>query len=173
MLTIGIDPGSASGALALFIGRMLQDVKDIPLLEFHKESKGSDLRDLIGGPKEHVHHQLNAPALADILRTWTVGHSAEVFCEKVGVRYGQGIVSTGRFMTGAGIIKGVCAALALPFEEIDPIDWKRELGVTSDKDTSRALATKLFPSWAATFKRAKDEHRAEAALIGWYGVQHG
>ena len=42
--------------------------------------------------------------------------------------------------------------------------------VGAAKDQSRALASNLFPQSAYLFKRVKDDGRAEAALIAYYGA---
>ncbi len=49
--------------------------------------------------------------------------------------------------------------------------WKTYLGLSSDKEASRALALSLWPDRADLFKRKKDEGRAEAALIALYASE--
>ena len=43
------------------------------------------------------------------------------------------------------------------------------MGVTKDKDSSRARALELWPERAELFKRKKDADRAEAALLAEWG----
>jgi hypothetical protein len=52
---------------------------------------------------------------------------------------------------------------------VTPQRWKKLMGVTADKNTSRQLAINLWPDQAHLFARVKDVDRAEAALIAeWY-----
>lgn len=53
--------------------------------------------------------------------------------------------------------------------EVAPATWKKALGLDKDKDKSRAMAAKLFPGLAEQLKRKKDDGRAEALLIAYYG----
>lgn len=80
----------------------------------------------------------------------------------------QGVVSTFSLGFQYGICIGTFIALGFEYEEVRPRDWKKDMGVTSDKEHARDLATKLFKS---------DEHwplkshdgLAESALIAWWG----
>ena len=100
------------------------------------------------------------------------------YIEKVG---GIGTQSASRsfefgFVTGA--VHGVMSANGLILKTVTPQKWKaamglkRELGEsTADfKTRSRILAVKLCPEGADMFKRAKDDGRAEAFLIAYYGA---
>jgi crossover junction endodeoxyribonuclease RuvC len=48
--------------------------------------------------------------------------------------------------------------------------WKRALGVKGDKDVSRQRASALLPRHSGLWLRKKDDGRAEAALIAYYGA---
>ena len=78
------------------------------------------------------------------------------------------------FKTGMnfGSLRMVLAANFIPYQIISPVRWKRFLGVTSDKDSSRALANQLFPRSADQWRLRTHEGRAEAALLAHYGVKH-
>ena len=52
-----------------------------------------------------------------------------------------------------------------------PSKWKADMGLSSDKEASRAMALALFPAHAAMFKRKKDHDRAEACLLGVWHVR--
>lgn len=172
MILIGCDPG-VTGGLALFLGRCLIDVKDIPSDEILTEAKGAGIRDLIGGPKVHKKHRINAHGLAAVLRKWSEGHSVRLIREDVHPRGGQGAVSSGALMEVVGLIDGVCASLGIQVEKVDPSVWKRAMGLNGSKKVSCERAMKEFPLWAPTFKRTTiDDDRAEAALLGLYGVRH-
>jgi hypothetical protein len=73
----------------------------------------------------------------------------------------------------SGLVRGVCAALGLPVALLPPRGWKAALGLTADKAGSLALARRTWPEHAETrFARARDEGRAEAALIGLAHIRH-
>ena len=81
---------------------------------------------------------------------------------------GQGVVSTFNFGYNAGILLGVLEAHRLTVLKVKPNVWKCNMGLDRNKNTSIALAKKKFPDYSSYFKRAKDDGRAEAALIAWY-----
>jgi hypothetical protein len=56
-----------------------------------------------------------------------------------------------------------------PSTYVTPAAWTKSVGRAAGKDASRMRAMELFPSKAELFKRAKDDGRADAALIAyWY-----
>lgn len=92
------------------------------------------------------------------------------FVEQVGSMPGQGVASTFKFGASYGAALGVVAALKIPLHLVRPQKWKKHFGLSSDKEASRALALRYWPSSEA-FARKKDEGRAEAALIARYGAE--
>ena len=154
---IGIDPG-ISGAISVFsaITHTLFDVIDMPTLEVDSGKT----------KKRHI----SAVGLRDILVGYPDSH---VVTEKVGAMPGQGVVSMWNFGRSAGIIEGVVAALQIPNTYVTPATWTKAVGRPAGKDASRMRAMELFPSRADLFKRAKDDGRADAALIAyWYITRH-
>jgi crossover junction endodeoxyribonuclease RuvC len=61
-------------------------------------------------------------------------------------------------------------ALAIPVHHVSPAKWKKTLGLNSDAETSRARAIEAWPDQAELFARKLDHSRAEAALLGMYGL---
>ena len=150
---IGIDPG-ISGAISVFDWktRSLLEVIDMPTLEVDSGKT----------KKRHI----NAVSLANYLEGFTDTH---VVIEKVGAMPGQGVTSMFNFGRSAGIIEGVVATLEMPHTYVTPAAWTKAVGRAAGKDASRMRAMELFPSQADLFKRAKDDGRADAALIAyWY-----
>jgi crossover junction endodeoxyribonuclease RuvC len=99
--------------------------------------------------------------------------TAHVVVEKVGAMPGQGVSSMFNFGRSAGIIEGVVAALRMPSTYVTPAAWTKAVGRAAGKDASRMRAMELFPTRADLFKRAKDDGRADAALIAyWYITRH-
>jgi hypothetical protein len=77
-----------------------------------------------------------------------------------------------KFGKSYGVVLGVVAANAMRVEHVTPARWKKDMGVTSDKETSRARAINRWPKWHASFARKKDADRAEAALIALWRHEH-
>jgi crossover junction endodeoxyribonuclease RuvC len=150
---IGIDPG-ISGAISVFnwYTHTLENVIDMPTLEVDSGKT----------KKRHI----SAVSLCNYL---TIFSNAHVVIEKVGAMPGQGVTSMFNFGRSAGIIEGVVAALRMPSTYVTPATWTKAVGRAAGKDASRMRAMELFPSKADLFKRAKDDGRADAALIAyWY-----
>lgn len=80
-------------------------------------------------------------------------------------RRGQGVSSVFKFGCGYGAIIGVLAALEIPTHLISASRWKKHFGLSSDKERSRALALRFWPSRSDLFSHKRDHGRAESALL--------
>jgi crossover junction endodeoxyribonuclease RuvC len=150
---IGIDPG-ISGAIAFFVDGVLDHVIDMPTLK------------IVSGKTMKSH--ISAVTLVDILDGWSP-NQAHIVIEKVHAMPGQGVSSMFNFGRSSGIIEGVVAAMHFPSTYVTPVTWTKAVGRAAGKDASRMRAMELFPAKADLFKRAKDDGRADAALIAyWY-----
>jgi hypothetical protein len=78
----------------------------------------------------------------------------------------QGSASTFKTGKNYGMLLGLAAALEVPFTTRRPSDWKKRMGLSKDKEESRALALRTWPGHHELFKFKKYEGRAEAALLG-------
>ena len=86
----------------------------------------------------------------------------------------QGVAGMFNFRRRYGAVLAVIDVLGIPRDDVRPDAWKRAVGVSSDKGTSLAAARGLWPAHAeTTFRRVKDEARAEAALIARHGQRAG
>lgn len=153
--SIGIDPG-VNGAIVV-----LGPAGDI--VEIH------DMPTLADGAKGR--RTINAPLLAAIVYK---SHATKAYCELVGPRPGEGAVGAFGFGRSRGVIEGVLGAAGLPVVMIAPPVWKRAAGIApgkENKDSARAAAIARWPAKADLFARKCDIDRAEAALIGWAGLQ--
>ena len=167
----GVDPGN-DGAVAI-----LQDdggfvrVYDMPMLtvEVAVRVKGQN--------KKRIKHHLDEAGLRAILVDNLVSH---VFTEKAQVmpadRDGekvQGIVSMGNYMKAYGQILGICAGLQIPKQEVHPASWKAKMmaDMPRGKGSSIVRCKQLFPG-IACLERKKDDGRAEAILVGLYGIRY-
>jgi crossover junction endodeoxyribonuclease RuvC len=85
----------------------------------------------------------------------------------------QGVTSMFRYGRVAGAVEGVVAAQLIPLTLVEPTTWKHHLRLNSSKEDCRARALQLLPSAADALQRVKDHHRAEAILLGFYGLEKG
>lgn len=159
---LGIDPGF-TGAIALLditndVIPTLKCVWDMPTYEVPYGEK-------------FFRRQLDIHHLVEMIE----GYRSEILLacvEEVGVISGhEGVVGMFRFGYTAGAIAGALSALRIPMFPVKPAVWKSEMNLSSDKKASRELAQKWFPESAKLFTRAKDDGRAEAALLGRYGIR--
>ena len=143
-LFIGIDPGK-SGAMAIVSTDTQPFVRVVPFDE-----------------REY----------AEVLRFHTqYDDVCGCIVERVNAMPGQGVSSMFSFGTNYGFIQGLLTAYNIPYELVMPRVWKKEFGVTSDKNTSIAVAKRLFPdvSLRRTERCKKDDNNiAEALLISCY-----
>jgi len=150
MVIWGIDPG-INGALAAFhYEEGVIEIFDMPIMEVRG--------------KKSISPQLVKGILSE--------HHGPVCIERVGAMPGQGVSSMFNFGKGYGILLGVAAALEMPTQEIQPNTWMRALKVPQGKDGHRARACELLPAYAQQFARKRDDGRADAALLAFYGVTH-
>jgi hypothetical protein len=143
---LGVDPG-LSGALAFWFpqhGRITAD--DMPTV-----AGDVDVASLVARIRQM------GPDLAII--------------EIASSRPGQGVSSSFKFGRGYGAVIGVIAALAIPVHLVSATKWKRHFNLDADKERSRALALRLWPSRADLFGRKRDHNRAEAALLAKYAAE--
>ena len=140
-LFIGIDPGK-SGAMAIVSTDTQPFVRVVPFdeREYAEVLRFHTTYDTIGG----------------------------CVVERVNAMPGQGVSSMFSFGENYGFIQGLLTAFNIPYELVMPRVWKKEFGVTSDKNTSIAVARRLFPdvSLMRTEKcRKEDNNIAEALLM--------
>jgi crossover junction endodeoxyribonuclease RuvC len=78
-----------------------------------------------------------------------------------------GITNAVRIAEAYGTLKGALAWRDIPAREVTPANWKKRLGLSSNKAASRDKASMLCPDSAGVWARVKDDGRAEAALLAW------
>lgn len=98
----------------------------------------------------------------------------QVFCilEHVSSMPKQGVASTFKFGVNFGWLQGALDTIGVPYELVRPQKWKKMFSCTSDKNTSIAVAKRLFPN--VNLKRTPrctkdDDGFAEALLMAEYG----
>jgi len=153
--SIGIDPG-LSGAIAIISPESLK-IFDMPTMTVERNGKSK--------------RQVSATELAEMIYLYT-GKDCHVYVEKVSAMAGQGVTSVFSFGRSFGMIEGILAAFKLPVTYVAPATWVKAVGRGQGKDASRARAMELFPSDQDQFKRVKDDGRADAALIAYWGSRN-
>lgn len=157
MLILGVDPG-LHGALAWLYPTGVLHIDDMPTIAIKAKRETID-----------------ECALANLIdsRVKDCG-SFVAYLELVNAMPTDGKASAGTFMRGYGLLRGILRGHFLTIEDVTPSVWKRRVGIPagSGKDASRAKAANLFPRQSTLFSRKKDEGRADAALIAWYGFNH-
>lgn len=153
MIVLGIDPG-ISGAFAFFNsgkGELLVVDMPVTIVERNGRTKSE--------VSPHLVYQIVA------------GHDINFsVVEKVGAMPGQAASGMFQFGRSVGMIEGVLASLSRPVNYVLPQVWRKAANVRGGKDASRARAMELFPAYSNLFARKKDDGRAEAALIAYYGA---
>ena len=80
-----------------------------------------------------------------------------------------GVVNVARIATAYGKIISALHFKGIPQHEVRPAEWKAALNLSKSKAASREMASLIFPDDAELWGRVKDDGRAEAALLAWYG----
>lgn len=153
MTIAGIDPGK-TGALALLHADGSLNFLDVPTIKLRGKEK---------------------PAWSDWVNTWSdaLRWAAPdmIVIEDIAARPGQGVTSMFTFGRTLGFAHGIVASVTdAPIHFVTPSVWKAKLGLlNSSKGASRETCRTLFPSTASSVARVKDDGRAEAALLAYYG----
>lgn len=151
---LGIDPG-LSGALALYgdAGLILVDVPTHEIKVARTKKRTPDLY---------------------ALARWFDLYGKDIrlaIVENVGAMPDQGVSSSFNFGFVAGVLQAMVASALIPMRLVRPNVWKRQMGVVADKDSSRRMASQIFPAYSHMWARVKDDGRAEAALLAYYGAK--
>lgn len=142
MNILGIDPG-VKGAIALF------DTQERRVSVIDMPDTTSALHDAVSALPPVAVCMLEKPYYPKVIGTKNVARIAEA--------YGK-IISA---LTWRGI----------PINEVRPAEWKAALNLSAHKAASREKASQVFPDDAEIWARIKDDGRAEASLLAWYGLR--
>lgn len=183
MIYIGIDPGISGACCVIGKDRAIAFI-DTPIvtMKVGKSMKNS----------------LDASACADIIANIMIESNGECYAiiEKVQAMPGKphnkmgalienleqrsmGATSAFNFGKGFGIWLGILAAFKMPFEQVHPATWKRQLmqGMNTDadapnsarKNAARIRAIELYPRVAKQLNLKKHHGRADALLLAEFG----
>jgi hypothetical protein len=76
---------------------------------------------------------------------------------------GQGVASSFKFGIAFGMAIAIMERINCPWMLVTPQKWKKEMGLSADKNLSLAMARELWPN--APLARKMDNGRAEALLM--------
>jgi len=107
------------------------------------------------------------------LRDWIGRHRPDfALIERAQSMPRQGSSSGFKYGRAVGAIEATIVLHAVPLKIVEPTAWKRFWGLPAkEKEKSRQRALEVFPAAHALLARKRDHNRAEAALIGAYGLR--
>lgn len=155
MIIAGIDPGKG-GALAILYPDNVVHFFDVPRIKL----RGKDV-----------------PAWSAWDREWRGALDFAgpdlIVIEGVAARPGQGVSSMFSFGRTLGFAHAIAVASGAAVEQVPPQTWKKKLGLlNSSKDASREKVRSILPAATDHVTRVKDDGRAEAALLAYYGRRY-
>ena len=77
----------------------------------------------------------------------------------------QGVTSAFNFGFTCGVSQAMIASALIPIHLVRPPKWKKQLGLSKDKDACRKRASERFPKYSDLWKLSKHDGRAEATLL--------
>lgn len=146
---VGIDPGT-TGAIAFLTGNKL-DMYNLPV----KEIKGKS-----GYQKKF----LDLEGLDNIFTSY--GIDMAVCIEDVSAMPKQGASSTGILMRIKGQLEGLAYAVAGDYTLVRPAKWKKDLKLSSDKQSSKKFIQERF-----TTGRCNHNQTDAACIAYWLRLQ--
>lgn len=146
---LGIDPGNGGAIAMIDTETWTLSITDMPL------------EPAAGGK--------NAVSPTGVARIIDTVQPDYVVIEDVWSSPQMGVVSAFSFGRGLGILEGACASRSI-LTKVRPKVWKSATRTPKAKPEARRRAMQLLPCAFDLFKRAKDDGRAEAALLTFYGL---
>jgi hypothetical protein len=140
--------------------------------------KGGGIVVLVG--EGEVHYSKMPQTEADIVeyltnQAWRDNTNTKAVIEKVHSMPGQGVKSMFTFGQNYGTLRGILAAIKIPFDEVTPRHWQKALNIPPRKKTEtptqwknrlKQKAQQLFPELTVTLAVS------DALLIAHYCKQH-
>lgn len=146
---VGCDPGNGGALAVIDTISWTLSIEDMPI----EPAKGGK----------------NAVSPTGVARLMDAAQPDYVMIEDVWSSPQMGNVSAFSFGRSLGILEGACASRTI-LSKVTPQLWKRATGTPKDKNEARRRAMQVFPCAYDLFSRVKDDGRAEAALICFYGL---
>ena len=181
LISIGVDPGSSNGAVAIIDSNL--NILKLTYAPYYlirsrtKQNKKKLNKETMLYEKDfRAFKWSDYKEIGNILRPFVSKNTDIIYTiERVGSRKGEGEHSSFVFGNSFGIFQGQYSLLnPIKYYEPLPTQWKPELGVTSDKNTSIELAKEIFTNSMKEqdikIKKSEDD-LAEALLIAFYGLK--
>ena len=177
LISIGIDVGSSNGAIAIVDNNLnIIYLAKVPTYQTELKYKRNKSKLNKETGKYEVDFRkrtwVDFKAFREILNPY-IKNKIIYTIEKISPRPGESEAPS--FMNGnaLGIFQGLYAYLnPIDFYNPTPIEWKKDIGVTSDKDTSKKLAEEVFQITLKDYlKKGKTDDIAEALLLSFYGLR--
>ena len=119
------------------------------------------------GEMIHDGNQIYVEKVVAEIKKLMFGDYAEVVVEAVHAMPGQGVSSSFKFGVAYGAALAIAERLRGTTHLVRPKIWKKEMGLSANKQDSLDMARVLWPT--AHLTRQKDNGRAEALLMAqWY-----
>lgn len=99
---------------------------------------------------------------------------ARAFLEKVHAAPGQGVASMFTFGQGYGFLRGLLVAHKIPFEDVSPQTWQKEMRIPNRGNKTKAEHKNLLKQRAKQLYPSNEDinlETADALLIAQYGLQ--
>lgn len=154
-MILACDPG-LTGAFATYGNAMGLSVYPIPT---QKRQVSGKLRDVID--------EMEVIAFLTLARDAT----DKLYLEKVGGMPGQSGPAAFNFGYGYGVIKIAALCAGMTVVEVPSGIWKTAMKAPRDKKASRNRASELLPAFAYLWPLAKDDGKAEAAMLALYAAR--
>lgn len=175
--SIGVDVGSVNGAVSVVDENLkihlLTKAPTVQTLIKSKRNKSKINKETMKYEKDYRKRTwVDFKKLGELLSPYK-NHRVIYTVEKITARPGEGEPSS--FVNGnsLGIFQAQYSLLN-PVEYYEPsaMTWKKELGVTSDKETSLKLAEDIYQiSLKDYLPKGKTDDIAEALLLAFYGLK--
>lgn len=156
-LWVGIDPG-LHGAIAAFYPDEIEK-SCVHQLDTYKIKNKNQL-DLIG---------IQEFFKTIICTRLEMSSDTHIILEEPHAMPRQGVTSSFKFGRVLGQLEGLISTYGVPYTLVSPATWKRHLGLTSDKDHTRQMASRLLPFLAHWWPKKSDHDKAEAMLLAYWG----
>ena len=159
---LGVDPGF-HGSIAAIHSDGRTEIVGMPV---HRDKKRNTT----------TKTTIDGPTVRAWLRALGVANIKMAFIEKAIVMPRQGIVGAGAFVGGQRFISGIFCGMDIPYREVMPASWKKQLGIQAkvrgaktgmgvNKELSVALAIELYPEADLSCSNKRYSHDMAEALL--------
>ena len=178
LISVGIDVGTINGAISIVDTNMnILYLSKVPIYQTEIKSRKNKSKLNKETMKYETDYRkrswVDFKELGNIFTPFLKKHEIVYTIERLIPRSGEGESSS--FVNGNsfGIFQGLYSLLnPISYYEPLPLIWKKELGLSSDKERSINLAESIYEIKLKDFaKKGKLDDLAEALLLSFYGLR--